>query len=83
MNEALAAALARSGGEIVVTGHTDTVGSGARNDELSRRRAQQVRQLFVAAQFPAGRASRPSAAASATWRDPDGRRGRRSRATGA
>ena len=52
MNEALKAALARSGGEIVVTGHTDTIGSGARNDELSRRRAQQVRQLFMARSFP-------------------------------
>jgi len=52
MNEALKAAMARSGGEIVVTGHTDTIGSGPRNDELSRRRAQQVRQLFVARNFP-------------------------------
>jgi len=52
MNEALKAALARSGGEIVVTGHTDTIGSPARNDELSRRRAEQVRQLFLARGFP-------------------------------
>lgn len=55
MNEALKAALARSGGEIVVTGHTDTIGSSARNDELSRRRAEQVRQLFLARGFPAQR----------------------------
>lgn len=55
MNEALKAALARSGGEIVVTGHTDTVGSPPRNDELSRRRAEQVRQLFLARGFPAHR----------------------------
>lgn len=55
MNEALKAALARSGGEIVVTGHTDTVGASARNDELSRRRAEQVRQLFLAQNFPAHR----------------------------
>ncbi|MDR6858163.1 outer membrane protein OmpA-like peptidoglycan-associated protein [Variovorax guangxiensis] len=55
MNEALKAALARSGGEIVVTGHTDTIGSPARNDELSRRRAEQVSQLFLARGFPAHR----------------------------
>jgi outer membrane protein OmpA-like peptidoglycan-associated protein len=55
MNEALKDALARSGGEIVLTGHTDTIGSSARNDELSRRRAEQVRQLFLARGFPAQR----------------------------
>jgi len=55
MSEALAAALARSGGDIVVTGHTDTKGSGPQNDELSRRRAQEVAQLFVERQFPANR----------------------------
>jgi outer membrane protein OmpA-like peptidoglycan-associated protein len=55
MNEALAAALARSGGEIVVTGHTDTVGTQARNDNLSLTRALEIRQLFVARDFPPGR----------------------------
>jgi outer membrane protein OmpA-like peptidoglycan-associated protein len=55
MNDALKDALARSGGEIVLTGHTDTIGSSARNDELSRRRAEQVRQLFLARGFPAQR----------------------------
>lgn len=55
MNEALAAALARSGGEIVVTGHTDTVGTLARNDSLSLIRAQEVRQLFLARDFPPSR----------------------------
>ncbi|QSI34548.1 OmpA family protein [Variovorax sp. RKNM96] len=55
MAEALAAALARSGGDIVVTGHTDTKGSGESNDQLSRRRAQEVVQLFVEQRFPANR----------------------------
>jgi OOP family OmpA-OmpF porin len=55
MNEALEAALARSGGEIVVTGHTDTIGTVARNDELSRSRADQVRQLFLDRGFPPDR----------------------------
>jgi outer membrane protein OmpA-like peptidoglycan-associated protein len=55
MAEALAAALARSGGDIVVTGHTDTKGSLEQNDVLSRRRAQEVAQLFVERQFPANR----------------------------
>ncbi|MGJ7508170.1 OmpA family protein [Variovorax sp. GT1P44] len=55
MTEALVAARARTGGEIVVTGHTDTVGASARNDELSRNRALQVRLLFVERNFPAAR----------------------------
>jgi outer membrane protein OmpA-like peptidoglycan-associated protein len=55
MTEALAAALARSGGELLVTGHTDTTGSTAQNDTLSRQRAQQVRQLFVDRNFPVQR----------------------------
>ncbi|MDM0105209.1 OmpA family protein [Variovorax sp. J22R24] len=55
MSEALAVALARSGGEIVVTGHTDTVGAVAGNDELSHSRALLVRQLFVARDFPSTR----------------------------
>lgn len=55
MSEALAAAAARNGGEIVVTGHTDTVGTQERNDDLSRRRAQEVRQMFADRGFPASR----------------------------
>jgi outer membrane protein OmpA-like peptidoglycan-associated protein len=55
MGQAMAAALARSGGELVITGHTDTVGTGPQNDDLSRRRAQQVRQMFIERQFPAAR----------------------------
>ncbi len=55
MTDALAAALSRSGGDIVVTGHTDTKGTVEQNDELSRRRAQEVAQLFVERQFPANR----------------------------
>lgn len=55
MTEALTAALARSGGDIVVIGHTDTKGAGEQNDQLSRRRAQEVAQLFVERQFPAAR----------------------------
>lgn len=55
MTEATAAAMARSGSDIVVTGHTDTKGAGDQNDLLSRRRAQEVAQLFIERQFPAGR----------------------------
>ena len=55
MTEALAAALARSGGDIVVTGHNATKSVGEQNDQLSRRRAQEVVQLFVERQFPANR----------------------------
>lgn len=55
MAEALVAALARPGGDIVVTGHTDTRGNLASNDTLSRQRAQQVRQMFLDRGFPASR----------------------------
>ncbi|CAN7439483.1 OmpA family protein [Polaromonas sp. LjRoot131] len=55
LEEVLAAALARSGGDMVITGHTDTVGSGASNDALSAERAQQVRQMLAGRQFPAER----------------------------
>jgi outer membrane protein OmpA-like peptidoglycan-associated protein len=55
LSEALAEALGRSGGDIVVTGHTDTKGTIEQNDQLSRRRAQEVAQLFVERQFPAAR----------------------------
>ena len=55
MTEAMAAAVARSGSDIVVTGHTDTKGNGEQNDLLSRRRAQEVAQLFIERQFPANR----------------------------
>ncbi|EJL84936.1 outer membrane protein/peptidoglycan-associated lipoprotein [Polaromonas sp. CF318] len=55
LEQVLAAALARSGGDMVITGHTDTVGSGASNDALSAQRAQQVRQMLADRQFPAAR----------------------------
>jgi len=55
IDELVAAARARPGGDIIVTGHTDTKGSGAFNDDLSRRRAQQIRQLLIEHQFPAAR----------------------------
>ena len=55
LSEALAAATARSGGEIFVTGHTDSIGTAEQNDELSRRRAQQVRQMFADRGFPSAR----------------------------
>jgi outer membrane protein OmpA-like peptidoglycan-associated protein len=55
LNDALAAALARPGGEIVVTGHTDTVGTLARNDELSLSRANEIRQTFLERGFPPSR----------------------------
>ena len=55
LGNAVDAAMARSGGEILVTGYTDTMGSAAQNDALSRQRAQQVRQMFLDRQFPAAR----------------------------
>lgn len=43
----VARAQARTGGEIVVTGHTDRQGTEEANDRLSLARAQAVRQLLV------------------------------------
>ena len=43
----------RKAAEVVVTGNTDTVGSEAYNDALSLKRAQAVRQLFIARGLPA------------------------------
>lgn len=55
MQDVIVAASARSGGDIVVTGHTDTTGDMLQNDDLSRRRAEQIRQMLVARGFPAAR----------------------------
>lgn len=71
LEDALKAALARNGGEIVVTGHTDTVGTDAYNDALSRSRAGIVRQIFLDRGFapsrvePVGRGARELAVPTA------------------
>lgn len=51
----LTQATARPGGEIFVTGHTDTMGAGPANDALSLKRAQAVRQLVIDRGFDADR----------------------------
>jgi outer membrane protein OmpA-like peptidoglycan-associated protein len=62
---------ARPAPEIVVTGHTDRVGSLAYNDELSLKRAQAVRSALIAAGIDAaqievaGRGEREPAVATA------------------
>ena len=43
------------GGEILIIGHTDTLGATELNDTLSLRRANEVRDMFVARRFPANR----------------------------
>lgn len=54
--DALKAALAANpAGEVIVTGHTDRVGSLADNDRLSVARADAVRALLVAAGVPGER----------------------------
>lgn len=42
----------RKAAEVVVTGHTDTVDSTARNDALSLQRAEAVRQMLIARGLP-------------------------------
>lgn len=55
LEKVIAAAKARAGGEIVVTGHTDRQGTLESNDALSLRRAQAVRALMVAQGFDGNR----------------------------
>lgn len=55
LDRVVSAAVSRSGADITVTGHTDTTGASDRNDELSLRRAQQIRQLLINRGFPANR----------------------------
>ena len=43
------------GGEIIVTGHTDTVGAAEANDALSLQRAYRLREDIIAKGFPATR----------------------------
>jgi outer membrane protein OmpA-like peptidoglycan-associated protein len=47
LDRVLSEAIARPGGEIVVTGHTDSVGAPEYNDALSLERAQFVREMII------------------------------------
>ena len=47
LNQMLKEITLRSGPEVEIIGHTDTVGSDAANDELSLRRAQEIRDALV------------------------------------
>lgn len=64
LDTVVAAARARSGGEIVVIGHTDRQGAADANDALSLRRANAIRELLIAKGFagdlvaPVGRGER-------------------------
>jgi outer membrane protein OmpA-like peptidoglycan-associated protein len=57
LEQVLAAVAQYRAGDIVVTGHTDSVGSQADNDRLSLSRAQVIRQMLVAAGVAADRIS--------------------------
>ena len=48
LQEVARALIDNPGGAIVVEGHTDAIGSQSRNEELSRRRAESVRDYLVA-----------------------------------
>ena len=48
----LSAAIARPGGEIVITGHTDTTGTPEANDRISQERANSLRDLLIGRGFP-------------------------------
>ncbi len=51
LQQMLQAAQARPGGELVVLGHSDRVGSMQENDELSKRRAAAIRDVIIARGF--------------------------------
>jgi len=55
LTDVLARAIARAGGELVVIGHTDRVGTLEANDTLSLRRAEAVRALIIEHGFHAAR----------------------------
>ena len=55
LTDVLARATERPGGEVVVIGHTDRVGTVQANDALSLQRAQAVRQLVLQRGFDAAR----------------------------
>ena len=48
----LSAATSRPGGEIVITGHTDTTGAPEANDRISQERANALRDQLVSRGFP-------------------------------
>ena len=48
LSDALADAAGRTGAEILLVGHTDTTGNADANDALALRRANQVRDMFLA-----------------------------------
>ncbi|MCB2018017.1 MAG: OmpA family protein [Hydrogenophaga sp.] len=64
LDSVVTAARARSGGEILVVGHTDRQGAADANDELSLRRAKAIRDRLIAKGFrgdliePVGRGER-------------------------
>jgi OmpA-OmpF porin, OOP family len=53
LDQIVASAKARAGGEIVVTGHTDRQGALEANDKLSLERAQSVRAVLIERGFKA------------------------------
>lgn len=64
LDAVLSVARSRSGGEIVIVGHTDRQGAADANDALSLRRANTIRELLIAKGFrgdlvePVGRGER-------------------------
>jgi len=55
LDNVITQAMARPGNEIVVTGHTDMVGSTQVNDQLSLHRAQVIRQAIIERGFDPAR----------------------------
>ena len=55
LDDILTAATSRPGGEIIITGHTDTTGTPEANDRISQERANALRDFLTGRGFPAER----------------------------
>lgn len=69
--DVLKTAFDRARGQVVIEGHTDTVGSDAYNKKLSQDRAEKVRSAMIARQFPPSRLVAKGLGESVLKRNPE------------
>lgn len=69
--DVLKPAFARARGQIIVEGHTDGVGSASFNQDLSRRRAERVREALIQRQVSPDRVTIRALGASRPRRSPE------------
>lgn len=69
--DVLKPAFARARGQIIVEGHTDSIGSAAFNVDLSKRRADRVREALIKRQIPPDRVVARGLGSSKPRRSPE------------